>query len=310
MNDTSTVKLSPKMGSNADDDPFADIMKKLQSEKKSEVKDKSASKIEAKTNNPNMQAQSAPSVSNLMDEEPPKFFNEPEELDFKQQSTVFSPEEIIVAKQHSPVLPDETEFVKQIHDTGIDCESDLIAEDKSVSNSYNIFETEDNSEIELIAPLEVTSSLESSSSSQIDSRVPEPEAYSHSNESPIPVAVHNIANSSVSSIPFLDSFPSVSSSNSDSSSVSSPNSFSLSPRSSGGFRASILKHGLSALEKIGKSTADVVVSTRNKLTEPTNISNPVLSSSQVVTPDYSDESSSFYDILKLYGGYAKLQVLL
>lgn len=118
---------------------------------------------------------------------------------------------------------------------------------------------------------------------------------------------------SSSSIPFFDSLSSIiSNNNSDSSNISSPtnSSFIKSPSSpqpkTSGFRASILKHGLSALEKIGKSTADVVVSTRNKLAEP-SISQ-LSSGQQVITPDFSDENSSFYDILKLYGGYNKLQV--
>ena len=112
--------------------------------------------------------------------------------------------------------------------------------------------------------------------------------------------------SSTSTIPFFDSLSSIISNNSDSSSVSSPTS-STSPKTTG-FRASIIKHGLSALEKIGKSTADVVVSTRNKLSEPSMSQFTSSHSQQTITPDFNDENSSFYDILKLYGGYSKLQV--
>lgn len=132
-----------------------------------------------------------------------------------------------------------------------------------------------------------------------------------------PIQVQEIEQiSSTSTIPFFDSLSSIISSNSDSSSISSPtNSYiksSTSPQAkTTGFRASILKHGLSALEKIGKSTADVVVSTRNKLTEPSITqftSSQQQPQHQPITPDFTDENSSFYDILKLYGGYAKLQV--
>lgn len=115
-----------------------------------------------------------------------------------------------------------------------------------------------------------------------------------------------VISSSTSTIPFFDSLSSImgTSDNSSTSSIKSPSS----PQTkSTGFRASILKHGLSALEKIGKSTADVVVSTRNKLAEPAMTQ--FIPSQQPITPDYSDEISTFYDILKLYGGYAKLQVI-
>lgn len=109
---------------------------------------------------------------------------------------------------------------------------------------------------------------------------------------------------SAASIPIYDSIKSFSSPTNLESSPSSSVDSSVSSRQ--GFRASILKHGLSALEKIGKSTADVVVSTRNKLAEPQILSS--LNHSQPVTPDFNDSTSSFYDIFQLYGGYAKLQV--
>ena len=113
-----------------------------------------------------------------------------------------------------------------------------------------------------------------------------------------------------STIPFFDSISSIiNNSDTSSPSIKSPSSPGAQAKTTG-FRASILKHGLSALEKIGKSTADVVVSTRNKLSEPSAISQFVPShQQQVITPDFNDEISSFYDILKLYGGYTKLQVI-
>ena len=73
--------------------------------------------------------------------------------------------------------------------------------------------------------------------------------------------------------------------------------------------STIFKHGLSALEKIGKTTAEVVVGTRNRLLEQPQAAqssfNPSLA--QPVTPDFTDTSQSFIQICQLYGGIGKFQ---
>lgn len=95
--------------------------------------------------------------------------------------------------------------------------------------------------------------------------------------------------------------------------VNSPDSFTSSNSSNSfGFRANLLKHGLTALEKIGKTTADVVVSTRNKMTEatapefvealPPRPFNPI-------TPDYHDAKSTFLETFQLYGGLLRITVI-
>lgn len=79
---------------------------------------------------------------------------------------------------------------------------------------------------------------------------------------------------------------------------------------SSGLRASLLKHGLTALEKIGKTTADVVANTRNKIVETGAVELDVLFSQPLspVNPDYNDFKSSFYETFQLYGGQAKITV--
>lgn len=355
MNDTSTVKFTQddEEKSNADDNPFADIMNKLKSEKKSEGVKRTETGVD-KT-----------SFSNLMDEEPPAFFNEPEtqiqprspsvivkkeaeaspfikaafEITAKPETVANIVKDSVVTDISNEIAYSETVAdiaeARNIHDTilnqqikalcsaSISPQFDAINEDIPVTPVASdilvvpvahpvipeVQDIQDVSAVCEIQPFSVPSTLQVpsvvpvSSTLHVSSAVPEIQSAPE-----IPIVSANSDNSSVSSIAFLDSFPSLSSSNSDTSSVSSPNSFSTSPRTTG-FRASILKHGLSALEKIGKSTADVVVSTRNKLSEPSN-SNMAQSQShsQMITPDYADQNSTFHDILKLYGGYAKLQV--
>lgn len=93
--------------------------------------------------------------------------------------------------------------------------------------------------------------------------------------------------------------------------VNSPDSFTSSNSSTGlGFRANLLKHGLTALEKIGKTTADVVVSTRNKITEsaPESIEALPQRAFNPITPDYHDAKSSFIETFQLYGGLLRITV--
>lgn len=209
------------------------------------------------------------SFSNLMDEEPPESFN-----DSESESQVSQSSSHVKSVEASPLI--KAAFVNSSKPETTTRHSDYIESSDFIDNSQS-----------------TSSIIETDKTGSLN-------------------------NSSASSISFLDSYAPVSSSNSDTTSNNSnPNSFSVSPRTTG-FRASILKHGLSALEKIGKSTADVVVNTRNKLAEPSNSINTThshyqsqsqsQSQSQMITPDYSDEKSTFYDILKLYGGYAKMQV--
>ena len=77
------------------------------------------------------------------------------------------------------------------------------------------------------------------------------------------------------------------------------------------FRTSILKHGLTALEKIGRTTADVVVNTRNKIIESTPGELDAFSSKPLnpVEPDYKDSKSTFYEVFQNYGGHSKLSVV-
>jgi hypothetical protein len=78
-----------------------------------------------------------------------------------------------------------------------------------------------------------------------------------------------------------------------------------------GFRASILKHGLTALEKIGRTTADVVTTTRNKIIEASPVEHELLASRPLdtIVPDFNDSKSSFYEVFQLYGGHSKLTVI-
>ncbi len=77
-----------------------------------------------------------------------------------------------------------------------------------------------------------------------------------------------------------------------------------------GFRASIMKHGLTALEKIGKTTADVVTSTRNKIIDTNQTDQTFLTARTlpVFEPDFFDSKSSFYEVFQQYAGHAKLTV--
>ena len=232
-----------------DEDPFADIMKKLKS-----------------AQSPDMQDNFAFKSPNLMDEEPPESFN--------------------LSNEH-----DDERISLESNSNGSGNVNEII-----INNNENINNElcdHDETEIKIISSPEMEVEKISSTTS---------------NSSPT-LSLQTVSffdylsvNSSETSIPhstFEATVP-------DSSSLETniPNS-SASPR---GFRASILKHGLSALEKIGKSTADVVVNTRNKLSESTTTNIMPVECSQLITPDFNDEKSSFYDILKLYGGYTKLQV--
>jgi hypothetical protein len=75
--------------------------------------------------------------------------------------------------------------------------------------------------------------------------------------------------------------------------------------------SNLFRHGLSALERIGKTTADVVVGTRNKIIEQSAMADGLQqlqpSPSNPVVPDFTDASQSFTQVLQLYGGLAKLQ---
>lgn len=357
-----------------EEDPFADIMKKL------------------KTQQPPKQSVDEPVPSkkvdfvNLMDEEPPETFKQ-----FNDQFVIPS-KSPIKAKQ-----PEPSSFIKAAfspkskeeplkgsekeHETNLSFNHDInsseslkqnfnimaeqiiqnieVEENEKVSNetietketiNSNVRDTEtltlkkepeffEKSKGSVVHELEdkdnIVSNINNQTFDKTESQECSPESQSSSEQpyldSPIvhpvinfdgsissgPIQVQEIEQvSSTSTIPFFDSLSSIISNSSDSSNISSPtDSYIKSPTSpqpkTTGFRASILKHGLSALEKIGKSTADVVVSTRNKLAEPSITqftSSQQQQQQQPITPDFTDENSSFYDILKLYGGYAKLQV--
>ena len=80
----------------------------------------------------------------------------------------------------------------------------------------------------------------------------------------------------------------------------------------GGFRSNILKHGLTALEKIGKTTAEVMVNTKNKITDANFADLETFTSQPVVEviPDFNDSKSSFYETFNIYSGHSKLTVYL
>lgn len=337
MTDNSTVKFEEATKEKEkDEDPFADIMKKLKSPNLTQSETKPIA--------------SAQPIRNLMDEEPPESFNSnQEENDIIKPSrkplknaepssfikAAFSPkeskEQVEVSKTEIK-LTDFTELTKS---------EPVITEKLSVAESVPVT-TEKLTETEPVplifeSKVVITPNIAESHETEtfnspnkpIDDVPYESSEYVPANEKTLTIEnnacvsekisdeylehkphtidhetiVKNTSNSSLteesraspSTIPFFDNL-STTSSNSDSSA-----NFLSPPRT--GFRASLLKHGLSALEKIGKSTADVVVSTRNKLaTEATVTQGPM------ITPDYNDETSTFYEILKLYGGYSKLQV--
>lgn len=283
MTDTSSVKISSPIQTTTkdeDDNPFAEIMKKLNSS-------------------------TVPKSPNLMDEEPPESFN--------------------LSKESDPV-----DFVES---PKIESELQIKSEPKSQIESESKLQIESEPKIESESKLQIESEIESPTIPTVKSPVlihPTDKSISDDFEQKFPPitfklgspvipestssnspnrSTETFSNNSTTSVPFFDSF-------NNSSNSSLPRSLSPSSTSKGsattststtGFRASILKHGLSALEKIGKSTADVVVSTRNKLSEPVNEQNNQ-STLNPITPDFNDENSSFYDILKLYGGHSKLQV--
>ena len=315
MSDTSTVKFkdSDKNDKNDDDNPFADIMKKLKSPVQESEPQKSAKPAQVAT-----QSSSIPVApfSSLMDEEPPESFNSKllktdEDVNFKVNKkplkraepssfikAAFSPKEqkefVHEFQDHKtdegasvpepqgfnePEAPIVTKCIVNSHTPEITTAPSACKVDHYNEDAETLSASEINSDILLSGPI-VSESINSEASIASVSQ----------GSSGTPLA-----------IPFFDSFSSINS--------VSPVS-AASPRT--GFRASILKHGLSALEKIGKSTADVVVSTRNKLANDQLVpmmTPSINSNAQVITPDYSNESASFYEILKLYGGYSKLQVL-
>lgn len=325
-----TSPTSPKQ-EKAEEDPFADIMSKL----KSQQKPKSASEYT------NLMDEEPPETLKQFNEPSdrktsPIKTKQSEPSSFIKAAFASKSKEEMIIFQNEP-LDQETSENANIH---FETKAESKPETEAVSNDFpelmEEFKSMESEEKELEIITEKESLIEE------DRLLPEiikDEIYTEHDKNPLEshkehlgyqneekgltsneISQSNgfsgflqqpeIVSSSTSTIPFFDSFSSIIG-NSDNSSISSPSTSSIkSPTSpqtkSTGFRASILKHGLSALEKIGKSTADVVVSTRNKLAEPSM--NQYAPGQQPITPDYSDEISTFYDILKLYGGYAKLQV--
>ena len=304
-----------------EDDPFADIMKKLKSESTGTSKTESCKNdLELKSENFTLNETKNSTLNqekefNLMDEVPPESFEkiEKEFEEFDSKNLKFKEDLLSVKTESSEIeniehksleTDQETQLVNENENeknSEIDNENE-INNDKykyngisnGTSNESNYFDMKEsgyiiknNSEPQEI--FDISKPVESSSVSDFDFKL-------------------NVTNETEKESTVQSSL----SDNTLSSASSSPNSNSI-PRT-GGFRASIFKHGLSALERIGKSTADVVVSTRNKLNDTSTLiqsSSPYANQKQtanVITPNFNDRNSTFYDIFKLYGGYSKLQV--
>ena len=353
MTDNSTVKFE-EATKEKDEDPFADIMKKLKSPNLTQSETKPIKSVQP--------------IRNLMDEEPPESFNsnqgendiiKPSRKSLKNAEpssfikAAFSPkeskEQVEVAKteikltdfteltKSEPVTTEKFTETEPIITEKFTVTEPIIAEKFIVTEP--IITEKFTVTVPLIAESEVALTPNTAESHETETfnspnKPIDDVPYEPSEFEPAKVKIENNASTSEtisdeylelkthtitidndkntsntsltfvseesraspSSIPFFDNL-STTSSNSDSSA-----NFLSPPRT--GFRASLLKHGLSALEKIGKSTADVVVSTRNKLTTEA----PSVTQGPIITPDYNDETSTFYEILKLYGGYSKLQV--
>jgi hypothetical protein len=302
LSDTSSVKIGSlePVKSVSDDDPFADIVKKLKSPSPR------ANIIEHEiTKNEEL-------FTNLMNEEPPECFEMHPETETKSH--------ILCEKDQSKQQVEPSAFIKAAFSPKLSTAKSFVNEPKDIGHdsTYEPKGIDHDSTFTKVIKSHASEVIKSHTSEVVES--PNPEFIESPNPEFIESHTPEFINSSFPDIIESRTTPNVIKSSITPSEIVEPpsheflgspvsdtstplSSSSISNSSSTGFRASLLKHGLSALERIGKSTADAVVSTRNKLSD-----GPAVQGS-VITPDYDNVSASFYDIFNLYGGYSKLQDL-